>query len=170
MKILLAEDDKDAATLSKWMLEKRGYKVIIAENGQECLEVYHEELHNTTLNTDPSLHTQPFDAVVLDYKMPKINGIEVAKEIFTVNQRQRIIFASAHVQDTLVDCMQKLDQTVELIQKPFGEDVLLDTIEDKQIYSELQKLSINIDDIKTANFTHKQLTGLLEVLKNTRAI
>jgi CheY-like chemotaxis protein len=56
------------------------------------------------------MHVQPFDAVVLDYKMPKINGMEVAKEMLTVNAHQRIIFASAYVQDTLVYSVHQLKQ------------------------------------------------------------
>jgi CheY-like chemotaxis protein len=34
---------------------------------------------------------QPFDIVILDYKMPQINGLDVAKEIFSVYRRQRIL-------------------------------------------------------------------------------
>jgi CheY-like chemotaxis protein len=100
MKVLLAEDGKDTATLYNMALEERGHQVTITNNGQDCLEVYHKKLQNVTLNTDPSKHVQPFDAVILDYKMPKINGMEVAKEILAVNSHQRIIFASAQVKET----------------------------------------------------------------------
>jgi CheY-like chemotaxis protein len=165
MKILLAEDDRDTATLYKKTLEERGHQVIITSNGKGCLDVYHKELRDITLNTDPSKHIQPFDAVILDYKMPKINGMEVAKEILAVNPHQRIIFASAYVKETLVDSIQQLNQVVELLQKPFGENELIDTIEDKEIYSELQKLNVKIEDIKVANFRHDQLRELLETLK-----
>jgi CheY-like chemotaxis protein len=165
MKILLAEDEQDVAKLYKIILEDRGHDVTITNNGEECLEVYYMELQNISLNTGPLKHIQPFDAVVLDYKMPKINGIEVAKEIQVINPYQRIIFASAYVKDTLIHTVEQLNQSVELIQKPFGEDVLVDTIEDKEIYSELQKLNVNVDDIKAANFRHEQLRDLLEILK-----
>src|ERR687884_568325 len=127
MKLLLAEDDKDTATLYNVALGARGHQVTITNNGQECLDDYHKELQNVTLNTDASKHIQPFDAVILDYKMPKINGMEVAKEILAVNPHQRIIFASAYVKETLVDSIQQLNQVVELLQKPFGQDVLADT-------------------------------------------
>ena len=50
-----------------------------------------------TLNSDPMEHIQPYDLVVLDYKIPKINAIEVGKEILAVSPSQRIIFASAHL-------------------------------------------------------------------------
>ena len=165
MKILLAEDDNDTATLYKRALEERGHQVIITNNGKGCLDVYHKELQDITLNTDPSKHIQPFDAVILDYKMPKINGMQVAKEILTVNSHQRIIFASAYVKETLIDSIQQLNQIVELLQKPFGENELIDAIEDKEIYSELQKLDIKIEEIKAANFRHEQLRELLETLK-----
>jgi hypothetical protein len=36
-------------------------------------------------------HILPYDSVVLDYKIPRINAIEVGKEILAVNPRQRII-------------------------------------------------------------------------------
>ena len=165
MKILLAEDDIDTATLYKRALEERGHQVIITNNGKGCLDVYHKELQDITLNTDPSKHIQPFDAVILDYKMPKINGMQVAKEILTVNSHQRIIFASAYVKETLMNSIQQLNQIVELLQKPFGENELIDAIEDKEIYSELQKLDIKIEEIKAANFRHEQLRELLETLK-----
>jgi hypothetical protein len=70
------------------------------------------------------------------------------------------------VNDILVDSVQQLNQPVELLQKPFGQDESVDTIEDKEIYSELQKLNVNIDDIKAANLRHEQLIGVLEVLRN----
>jgi CheY-like chemotaxis protein len=165
MKILLAEDDRDTATLYKKALEEQGHQVIITNNGKGCLDVYHKELQDITLNTDPSKHIQPFDAVILDYKMPKINGMQVAKEILAINPHQRIIFASAYVKETLIDSIQQLNQVVELLQKPFGENELIDTIEDKEIYSELQKLNVKIEDIKVANFRHDQLRELLETLK-----
>jgi CheY-like chemotaxis protein len=168
MKILLAEDNKEISTLYNITLETRGHQVTVTNNGEECLEVYHRELQNVTLNTNLSDHVQPFDAVILDYKMPKINGMQVAKEILAINSHQRIIFASAYVNDTLVELVQELNQPVELLQKPFGQDELVDTIEDKEIYSELQKLNVNIDDIKAANLRHEQLRGVLEVLRNTR--
>jgi CheY-like chemotaxis protein len=60
---------------------------------------------------------QPFEAVILDYKMPQLNGIEVAKEILAVNPHQRIIFASAYIQETVKDSVKELKQVVEVIAK-----------------------------------------------------
>jgi CheY-like chemotaxis protein len=81
MKIMIEEDDKDTSILYQRLLEARGHQVMVTNNGEDCLRVYHNELQSTILSTDPSLYLQPFDTVVLDYNMHNINGMEVAKEI-----------------------------------------------------------------------------------------
>ena len=166
MKILIAEDDKDTALLFKMALEKRGHIVTTTQNGEDCLKLFHEKSQNIRQKTHLSERLQPFDAVVHDHKMPRINGMDVAKEILAVNPHQRIVFASAYVKETLVDSIKELNQVVELMQKPFGEDALIDTIEDKGIYSELQKLNVNVSDIKAANLRHEQIREILDILKN----
>ena len=94
-----------------------------------------------------------------------MNGMEVAKEILAVNSHQRIIFASAYVKETLQESVKQLHQIVELIQKPFEINKLIDTIEDEEVYTELKKLNVDIDVIKAANPTHEQITDLLERLR-----
>jgi DNA-binding NtrC family response regulator len=94
-----------------------------------------------------------------------MNGMEVAKEILAVNPHQRIIFASAYVKETLQDSVKELHQIVELMQKPFDIDKLIDTIEDKDAYNELKKLKVDIDVIKAANPSHEEITDLLERLR-----
>jgi CheY-like chemotaxis protein len=168
VKVLIAEDERDTVLLFKMALEKRGHQVITTQNGEDCLKVYHEESQIIRHNTNLSERQQPFDAVVLDYKMPRINGMEVAKEILAVNPHQRIIFASAYVKETLVDSIKQLNQVVELMQKPFGENALIDTIEDIGIYSELQKLNVDISDIKAANLRHEQIMKILDILRNAQ--
>jgi hypothetical protein len=42
---------------------------------------------------------------------------------------------------------------------------LADTIEEKEIYSELERYNIDIKTLKAANFTHPQLLILLDFLK-----
>jgi CheY-like chemotaxis protein len=165
MKILLAEDHEDTAMVYKAALGDNGHVVVHTVNGEDCLKVYHNEFQIATLHSDAREHIQPFDAVILDYNMPKLNGLEVAKEILAVNPHQRIIFASAYLQDMLLESARQLNQLVEILNKPFSEQELIDTVEDKSIYSELKELNVNIDDVKNANFRHEQLRDVLDILK-----
>ena len=192
MQVLIAEDDLDIATLYKKALEKRKHDVVITSNGEECLKKYLDTLHHMTFGVslptlsmprmpatrmDPALSSTgstrfrslnksaPYDVVILDYSMPSINGMEVAKEILAINSHQRVIFASAYVKETLEHSIKQLKQVVELIQKPFELSKLVDTIEDKEVYEDLRTLNIDVDLVKAANPTHEQIIDLLERLK-----
>jgi CheY-like chemotaxis protein len=163
MRILIAEDDVDISSIYKRLLERRGHCVIVTNNGEDCLTVYHQQLDNTSQEESKSIYFQPFDMVLLDYKMPKRDGLEVAKEILAVNPRQRIIFASAFIDESNIET--ELNSEVKLLSKPFSNELLIETVEDQRIYSELEKMGINTNDIKEANFSHRQLTQLLEMLR-----
>lgn len=192
MQVLIAEDDLDIATLYKKALENRKHDVVITSNGEDCLKTYFDALHHMTFGVslptlsmprmpatrmDPALSSTgssafrsvnksaPYDVVILDYSMPCINGMEVAKEILAINSHQRVIFASAYVKETLEHSIKQLKQVVELIQKPFELSKLVDTIEDKEVYEDLRTLNIDVDLVKAANPTHEQIIDLLERLK-----
>jgi DNA-binding NtrC family response regulator len=169
MKILIAEDESDISHTYRVALESRNHNVNIANDGISCLRIYREELanrrltssdksmkHNNRAQDSPALAASPFDVVVLDYKMPGKDGMEVAKEILTINPEQRIIFASAYVKETLENSVKELKRVVELLQKPFEIQAFIDTIEDKQVYEELKKIMINIRAIDDNNTSSEQ--------------
>jgi CheY-like chemotaxis protein len=191
MQILIGEDDLDIASLYKKVLEMRNHTVTITSNGEDCLKRYLDALNNMTFGVsltsssmsknpttilDPSVSMRPsefrpvsksppFDVVILDYDMPSINGMDVAKEILAINFHQRVIFASAYVKETLEHSIKELKQVVELIQKPFSLNLLVDIVEDKGVYEDLRTLNIDVDLVKAANPTHEQILDLLERLK-----
>jgi CheY-like chemotaxis protein len=195
MRILIAEDDQDISTLYKRALEKRKHSVILTSTGEACLEIYLDLFHNmkSTYKYDPAVTTTKtkvkssftsnktisssnfdnkeatplnlYDAVILDYKMPGMNGMDVAKKILAVNPHQRIIFASAYVKETLQESVKQLKQIVELMQKPFSLSQLVDTVEDKGVYEELKSLNIDVNRIRAAEPTHELVIDLLERLK-----
>lgn len=168
MNVLIAEDEHDIALLYKMALERRNHQVTTTENGENCLKAYHEKYQNIRFAIHDIGQTLPFDVVILDHKMPKINGMQVAEEILAMNPRQRIIFASAYVKETLTDSIKKLKQVVELMQKPFNVNTLIDTVEDKEIYSELKGLNVDLDIIKAINPTHEQIIDLLKRLRTVQ--
>jgi CheY-like chemotaxis protein len=157
MKILLADDEPDLLSQYRTVLEDRKHTVVTTADGGACVTTYVKEFEAAKEN--------PFDAVVLDYSMPKMNGLDAAKEILALNPSQRIIFASAYVKETLVDSIKNLKQIVELLQKPFRLQDLIDTIEDKNIYDELAKLNVNVQNLKDLNPTHAQIRDYLEALR-----
>jgi hypothetical protein len=61
--------------------------------------------------------------------------------------------------------MQGIRQDVEIIRKPFVQQTLVDTIEDKEIYTELEKFNVDIDCIKAADIRHDLLRDMLQILK-----
>lgn len=155
-------------------MEKAGYEVIAVDNGEDCAKAYMEEFQKLRISKagDPiniSTHwNQPFEAVILDYRMPQMNGMEVAKEILAVNPHQRIIFASAYIEETVRESVKELKQVVELLQKPFPYGQLLETISDKQIYDRLRNYNLDIRVLKNAELTHEQLTEILRLMKIAR--
>ena len=167
MRILIAEDDADISESYKDALEARDHKVLLTDDGEECLRVYSEELKQTLSKGDDKTKKieAPFDAVVLDYMMPRKDGMQVAKEILEMYPKQRIIFASAYVEQTLEDSVKQLKRVVELMQKPFGAETLVNTIEDKEAYDGLKELMLNMKQIKDLSPTPKQMRSLLENLR-----
>ena len=127
---------------------------------------YHREVNygsSHTKKAGPMFFVESsYDTVILDYKMPGMNGMDVAKEILAVNPRQRIIFASAYVEETLRESVKQLKLVIELMQKPFSLSRLIDTVEDKEAYEELKNLNLNVARIRDAELSHQTLMDLLE--------
>ncbi len=65
-KIMVADDDKNICELIRIYLEKEGYTVVIANDGEEAIKTFTAE--------------QP-DMVLLDVMMPKLDGWQVCREI-----------------------------------------------------------------------------------------
>jgi CheY-like chemotaxis protein len=158
MRILIAEDETDILELYKSALQQRGHVVVAVSNGEEALRAYEESL---SVDDSGKRHLSNFAVVVLDFKMPKKDGMEVAESILKLTPGQRIIFASAYVKDTLLRSVKKLNRAVELIQKPFQLRTLVDTIEDLEMYAMLHEFNAN-NIRKTSRLNDEQLIDLTE--------
>src|SRR5262245_13943004 len=190
MRILIAEDDLDISNLYRKALEKNRHRVVLTSNGPDCLTNYLTTLSSMApkpiqrnkkeankrnirsldnsrakANDVDNTSTIPYDVVILDYRMPGMNGMEVAKAILNANPHQRIIFASAYVRDTLEHSVKELKQVVELLQKPFTLNHLTDTVEDTLAFDELKELNVDVGRIKGADLTHAQIFDLLVRLR-----
>jgi|SRR6185312_785078 len=161
MKILIAEDDKNVLESYKSILESRNHQVWATEDGERCIKIYRQELDKLC---NSGTRSQPFNAVILDYKMPKKSALETAIEIFELVPDQRIIFASAHTKNIMLSSTMKLKHDTEMLQKPFSSDVLIDMVEDREVFEQLESFGIHISDLKDRRLSHRQLTKLLEEL------
>src|SRR4051794_18024681 len=65
-RILLVDDEQPIQTLLSFPLQKDGYEVVRANDGREALQRFSEG---------------PFDLVVLDVMMPKVDGLEVCRRL-----------------------------------------------------------------------------------------
>jgi len=81
--ILIVDDNQDGLLVRKTLLEELGYKVQIAINGEEGLRAY--KLHR-------------FDVVVTDYRMPRMNGVELIEQLRAVNPDVRVVLLSGFVE------------------------------------------------------------------------
>ena len=66
LRVLLAEDNQVNQTLAVRLMEKRGYTVVVANNGKEAVERWEQEM---------------FDLVLMDVQMPEMNGFEATAAI-----------------------------------------------------------------------------------------
>jgi len=117
LNILIAEDNEFTSLQYNRILEREGHKVVIAKDGEECLQKYKDEKKK---NMNKSNTEGPFDVVVLDQSMPKKTGKQVADEILKTTPNQRIIFASAYALGSDNNLTGNFKEKVEFLQKPFS--------------------------------------------------
>lgn len=80
--ILIAEDDNISFTFLKLVLTSHGFRVIHAENGQDAVELF-------KANPETAL-------VLMDVKMPGMNGLEATREIRKLSPTVPIIAQTAY--------------------------------------------------------------------------
>jgi CheY-like chemotaxis protein len=170
VKVLIAEDDRAEMALYRIAFESKGHQVILTYDGLECVSMYKDALKMLAQSGKEASRYDPFDAVILDYRMPIIDGLEAAKEIFRLNKDQRIIFASAYVKQTLMDAVKHLEQIVELIQKPFEPKVLVELVEDTSTTKDLYEINRLISKLDHSKPTGEQIDELLDILKRVQKI
>jgi two-component system chemotaxis response regulator CheY len=84
IKVLIVDDQDDFRQLMKFWLERKGYSVIEAQDGQVALNMVKE--HNP-------------DIIFMDLKMPVVDGVQAIKMIREFNKDVPIIVISSYVSD-----------------------------------------------------------------------
>ena len=116
MRILLVDDNEDFLDSTKDVLEDEGFEVITASSGEEAVR---------------KVQSQPFDIVLMDIKMPGLNGVESLIEMKKRSPHIKVIMCTAYIVNGLI--RQALEEgAYAVLNKPFEMDVLLRTIESSQ--------------------------------------
>ena len=112
MHILIVEDEKGIVDFLKQGLEEEGYTISSASDGENGLK--------------KALDLQ-VDLVLLDWMLPKMQGIEVCKRIRLEKSNLPVIFLTA--KDTVQETIEGLKSGAnDYIKKPFSFDELLERI------------------------------------------
>ena len=108
-KILIAEDEQTQREILEGFLKKEGFSVTGTANGREALQRLDEEY---------------FDIVLLDYKMPELDGLQTLREIRRLNPDLPVIMMTAYgTVETAVASMK--EGALDYITKPIDLDELL---------------------------------------------
>ncbi len=143
--VLVIDDEKSIRRTLREILEYENYKVEEASDGLEGLSV---------------LHQKSFDVVLLDVKMPKMDGLEVLGKIMEMNAELPVIMISGHSTiDTAVEAVKK--GAYDFVAKPMDLNRLLITIRNA-----LDKASL----VRETKVLRRKVTGTREMLGQSPAI
>ncbi|GFO55381.1 hypothetical protein GMSM_23880 [Geomonas sp. Red276] len=102
--ILLAEDDETVRALTSSVLAEFGYRVIVATDGQEAVELYRENRDRIAL-------------LLFDLVMPRKTGKDAYDEIRAIDPGVRVLFSSGYAPD-MVRQKMLIDEKVPMVVKP----------------------------------------------------
>jgi DNA-binding response OmpR family regulator len=113
-RILLVEDDTTIVVPFQLILESEGYHVDTASTGRQAIE---------------NIGKNEYQVVILDMKLPDMQGIEVAREIRNKTDEINLIIMTGY--PNLVDSIEALDIGIsEILLKPINADEFLRTVEE----------------------------------------
>lgn len=111
--LLLVEDELAVCNVTRRILERAGYRVLIAENGAAALDVMERSGNDIAL-------------VVTDISMPGMGGQELGAELRQRRPKLKILFLSGYSPQSLASSTSGAE--MEFLGKPFTSNALLDKI------------------------------------------
>ncbi|MEZ5100236.1 MAG: PAS domain S-box protein [Thermoleophilia bacterium] len=111
-RILLVEDDAVVRELSRRSLERHGYEVLLATDGQDALEAF-------------AAASTPIDLLVTDVVMPRLGGHDLALALRATRPGLRALFVSGYTDRAFAtDDEAGLGDDTGLLMKPYAPDQL----------------------------------------------
>lgn len=112
-KILIVDDAGPVVVLCVNVLQALGYAVKGANRGETAVEL---------------LRKEPFDLMVLDYKMPGMTGFEVFRQTRTLHPGMAVVLVTGHGTPEIINEATRMGFSAILL-KPFTSDELRGTVE-----------------------------------------
>lgn len=103
--ILLVEDESALRKLIRMMLEKQGYRVLEAKDGEEALSVCRESVAH-------------IDLVVTDFAMPRMTGLQLKEKITESRPSTKFLLISGYAEG-VVDSPEQIAKAGDFLEKPF---------------------------------------------------
>lgn len=109
--ILIVDDNQSLRTFTSILLEKQGFDVLQAEDGQCALSVIEKE---------------PIDLILMDLEMPGLDGIEVTHKIRQSDSGYRDIPIICHTGDNSASAIKRIQMSGmnDFVVKPVDKDLL----------------------------------------------
>ncbi|HST61926.1 MAG TPA: PAS domain S-box protein [Longimicrobium sp.] len=109
--VLLVEDEEGVRSLSRRILERRGYTVLAARNGAQAREMF-------------AGNGSHVDLLLTDVVMPHESGRELAEALLLLQPGLRVVFMSGYTDDALIR-HGVLEDRFRLLEKPFAPEGLV---------------------------------------------
>lgn len=113
-RVLIADDEPGMRATLADILTESGYEVRTAEDGQTAIEM---------------CQVDDYDVVLLDVRMPKVDGITAFRSIRATSDRVRVILMSAYGEDELKHQALR-DGAIAFLDKPLNLDTVIQLIAD----------------------------------------
>ncbi|MBI3941275.1 MAG: sigma-54-dependent Fis family transcriptional regulator [Acidobacteria bacterium] len=148
-RILVVDDERDMLATCQKMLSLRPYQVDCAENGKAALLLYQEYRH---------------DLVVVDLRMPDIDGMEVMERLHRMRNDQLVVVITAYA--SVENAIQAVRRgAFDFIRKPFKMDELLLVVERALRFKALQDENRQLQARLTESFHAERIVGDSPVLR-----
>ncbi len=124
IRVLIVDDNSASQTILKEMLESFSFQVCLADSATQAYQLL--EQYSGVQSTE----SRPFELVLMDWKMPHIDGLSATAHIqskMSLLKRPKIILITAYGKEDLSDSMDDVQLDAVLI-KPVNPSSLFDTI------------------------------------------
>jgi len=112
--ILLVEDSEPLRKLTRSFLESHGFDVLVAQNGEEAIDV--------EARTSKKIHL-----LLTDVVMPGINGRVLAERLHLKQREMKVLYISGYT-DSFIAIHGVLERGMTLLNKPYTEDELVQKV------------------------------------------